>query len=75
MGTVSEIAFDVSEPVWSANIKRGVIGLFEVNLDHKSAISPIPDKGFQFNPLQPTYVVWEVSKHACLSFSPFFLSI
>ncbi|KAK7112847.1 hypothetical protein V1264_012232 [Littorina saxatilis] len=35
------------------------MGLFEVNLDHFQAIAPNMDKSVQFNPMAPSYTVWE----------------
>ena len=63
------IAFQGDEPVWSANIKRGVAALFQVNLDHSYAANPNMDKGMRFDPIQPSYTVWEVCGFVSVGFS------
>jgi hypothetical protein len=48
------------DPLWSANIKKGLISLFQVNLDQKYSVDPVPSKGIEFDPMRPAYTVWEV---------------
>ena len=67
-GIVDAIAFQGDEPVWSANIKRGVAALFQVNLDHSYAANPNMDKGMRFDPIQPSYTVWEVCAVVSIGF-------
>ncbi|KAK7105729.1 uncharacterized protein [Littorina saxatilis] len=58
-GSVEGVAFERNEPLWSSNIKRGVIGIFQVNLDRKLSLDPLPDSSVQFDPIMPSYTVWE----------------
>lgn len=58
-GFVADVKFGSSDPLWSTNIKRGVIGLFQVNLDQTYSVDPLVSRGPQYNPIRPSYTVWE----------------